>query len=59
MLIKEKALGLGREADVKISFDSQCRVKIATTRLYTIIEELIDNCLNFLNLIQVFLSVAL
>ena len=47
LLIKEKALASGREADVTISFDSQCRVKIATTRLYTIIEELIDNCLKF------------
>ena len=47
LLIKEKALGLGRKADVKISFDFQCRVKIATIRLDTIIEELIDNCLKF------------
>ena len=46
-LIKEKALKLGREADVKISMESQCRVKIATTKFYTIIEELIDNCFKF------------
>lgn len=47
LLIKERATKLGRETDVKISFESRCRVKIATTRLYTIIEELIDNCLKF------------
>lgn len=47
LLIKEKAVSLGREADVEISLTSPCRVKIADTRLYTIIEELIDNCFKF------------
>ncbi|MGD1910112.1 MAG: response regulator [Rivularia sp. (in: cyanobacteria)] len=47
LLIKERATNLRRETDVKISFDSQCKVKIATNRLYSIIEELIDNCLKF------------
>ena len=46
-LIKEKALIVGREADVQISFDSPCWVKIANTKLHKILEELIDNCLKF------------
>ena len=47
LLIKQKAVDLGRLNDVEISCDSPCQVKIAKTRLYTIIEELIDNCLKF------------
>lgn len=47
LLIKKKATSFGRENDLQISFDSQCNIKIAITKLYTIIEEVIDNCFKF------------
>ena len=47
LLIKQKAENLGRGNDIEISCNSQCGLKIAMTRLYTIIEELIDNCFKF------------
>lgn len=47
LLIKEKAVKAGRENDLQISLNSTCRVKIAFTKLHTIFEEVIDNCLKF------------
>ncbi|AFY56115.1 signal transduction histidine kinase [Rivularia sp. PCC 7116] len=46
-LIKKRASKVEREKDLKIFFNSTCKVKIAVNRLYTIIEELIDNCFKF------------
>ncbi len=47
VLIKEKAIKFERENELEISINSTCKVKIAINKLYTIIEELIDNCLKF------------
>ncbi len=46
-LIIEKAQKVGREADIEINFQSPCCLNICETKLYKIIEELIDNALKF------------
>lgn len=46
-LIEEKARKAGRSADVHINWQTSCRLKICETRLYKIVEELLDNALKF------------
>jgi signal transduction histidine kinase len=46
-LITEKAKQAGRIADLQINLCGNCRLRIAETKLYKIVEELIDNALKF------------
>ncbi len=46
-LITEKAEKAGRAADLQVNIQTRCRARICETRLYKIIEELIDNALKF------------
>ncbi|MBD2774665.1 hybrid sensor histidine kinase/response regulator [Iningainema tapete] len=46
-LIIDKAKKAGRETDLQINIDTPCLVQMCETRLYKIIEELIDNTLKF------------
>lgn len=46
-LIIKKTKEVGREADLQINLSTPCQIKICETKLYKIIEELIDNALKF------------
>jgi len=46
-LITEKAKQAGRAADLQVNLHTHCRPRLSETRLYKIIEELIDNALKF------------
>lgn len=46
-LITEQAKKVGREADLQVNFPTRCSLQICETRLYKIIQELIDNALKF------------
>ncbi|MBR8837617.1 MAG: response regulator [Stigonema ocellatum SAG 48.90 = DSM 106950] len=45
--INEKAKKAGRAADLELNLQTRCHPQISETRLYKIIEELIDNALKF------------
>jgi two-component system, sensor histidine kinase and response regulator len=47
ILLVEKAKKIGRDADLKMDFSTSGWLKICETRLYKIIEELVDNALKF------------
>jgi len=46
-LITEKSTKAGRTADLQVNLQTPCRPQISETKLYKIIEELIDNALKF------------
>lgn len=46
-LITEKAKKVGREADLQVNLQTPCYLRICETKIYKIIEELIDNALKF------------
>ncbi|MEC4812159.1 MAG: response regulator [Scytonema sp. PMC 1069.18] len=47
ILILEKAKKLGREADLEIDLSTSCQLTICETKLYKLLEELVDNALKF------------
>ncbi|MBO3458097.1 response regulator [Aetokthonos hydrillicola Thurmond2011] len=49
-LIIEKAKQVGRTGDLQVNLSTNCSLKINETKLYKIIEELIDNALKFSSL---------